>query len=73
VLTNIEPVARSLRGRCSGDHRHAHLLGGKAKEAARYPQEFCEATLKGIEVWKKFKDGGQLIGSAQQEIDMPDT
>ena len=50
ILTNIEPVAKSLTGRYCGDHRHVHLVGGKARGAAAYTQRFCETILNGSEL-----------------------
>lgn len=55
--TNIEPVAKSLKGRCSGYHRHAHLVCGKAHAAAAYSQNFRTAILKGNCIWKHDRQG----------------
>ena len=33
ILTNSPEIARRVARRCSGDHRHVHLIGGKAKRA----------------------------------------
>ena len=36
VLTNMPSIAASINRRCVGDHRHVHLVSGKAKAAAKY-------------------------------------
>lgn len=48
VLTNLPSIAAAISKRCSGDHRHVHLVSGKAKAAARYTEEFCRAIVSGI-------------------------
>ena len=37
-----------MRRRCSGDHEHDHLLGGKAAAAAIYPPGLCKAIVRGL-------------------------
>ena len=37
-MTNAEYIAHELNRRCDGSHEHQPLLGGRAKEAARYPE-----------------------------------
>ena len=55
LLTNIEPVAWMMCKRCSGDHRHVNLVGGRASGAAAYPQGFCADMLTAINIWTKAK------------------
>ena len=50
ILTNMPSIASGLHQRCSGDHRHVHLLSGKAKAAAKYTDQFCGAIVQGIQV-----------------------
>ena len=40
VLTNMPSIASALDRRCSNDHRHVHLLSGKAK-AAIHNRKIC--------------------------------
>ncbi len=47
-LTNALHVARQLMTKCDGQHSHQHLIGGRAAAVARYPQELCEAIVRGI-------------------------
>ena len=41
-LTNCACIAACLSRRCSMDHQHVTLLGGKAKAAAIYPDKLCD-------------------------------
>ena len=34
--------------RCNMTHQHQPLVGGRAKEAAKYPEELCEAICRGL-------------------------
>ena len=47
-ITNSPHIAQELRRRCSGDHEHDHLLGGKAAAAAIYPPGLCKAIVRGL-------------------------
>ena len=71
VLTNIRPVAENLTGRCCGGHRHVHLVGGRARGAAAYPQRFCENVLKSIDVWVKQKRGGRADRHGGSGVRLP--
>lgn len=47
-LTNDKHIAEQLQRRCSGDHDHEPLIGGKAVLAAEYPPELCRCIVKGL-------------------------
>ena len=47
-MTNSSKLANHLNKQCSRNHRHVHVVTGKAKNAAIYPDELCETTCKGI-------------------------
>ena len=51
ILTNMPSIASSLNRRCTGDHRHVHLMSGRAKAAAAYTEAFCDSIIDGIEVY----------------------
>lgn len=51
VLTNVKGLEEFLAKRCGGGHRHIHLLDGRAKGAAKYPELLCKAFLTGIAEW----------------------
>ena len=47
-VTNSKKIALQLQRRCSRDHTHVNLMGGKAVKAAEYPKELCKANRSGI-------------------------
>ncbi len=59
-VTNSREIAEELQRRCTGGHVHVHLMGGRAKEAAVYPRELCEAVVKGFRNHMKKKYGKRV-------------
>ena len=55
-MTNARAIAESLGEHCHGDHRHIHLLNGRAKRAEVYPDELCTRILEGL-VEQLWRDG----------------
>ena len=51
VLTNLPSIATALSRKCTGDHRHVHLMSGKAKAAAQYTEDFCSAIIDGVQTY----------------------
>ena len=47
-MTNSDHIARWVRAKCTGDHRHVQLVGGRAKACEVYPRKLCEAMLRGL-------------------------
>ena len=47
-MTNSWWLAQELCRRCDGGHAHVQLLGGRAAETAKYPQELCRAICRGL-------------------------
>ena len=47
ATTSLQMVNR-LSKRCSGTHKHQHLLGGRAADAAFYPLDLISEILRGI-------------------------
>ena len=47
-MTNSECVAEELNLQCDGSHEHQPLTQGRAKKAAEYPEELCEAIVRGV-------------------------
>ena len=70
LLTNSEEIVQATHHRCIGGHRHIHLVSGRAKAAARYPDQLCRAMIKGFEFWKMGRHGGHL-GSMVMEFARP--
>ena len=52
-LTSSVEVARRVERKCTGDHRHVHLIAGKAKRAQLYPRAFSRAVCEGIAAEKR--------------------
>ena len=54
--------------RCSNDHRHVHLVGGRAAKAAEYPPDLVDAFLDALQietaakVYNLLKDDGKGVG-----------
>ena len=36
---------------CPSGHRHVHSVGGRPKDAARYPQKFCDKLASAVGLW----------------------
>ena len=54
VLTNHPSLAEVPQEKCTGDHRHAQLIGkGACSRAACYPRGLCNAVVKGIHIVKR--------------------
>ena len=47
-LTNSAELAKRLNQVCEGNHRHVHLINGRARQAQVYPPKLVKAILKGI-------------------------
>ena len=47
-ITNSWHIARELQRRCTGDHQHEVLMGGKAVLAQVYPEGLCKAIVRGL-------------------------
>ena len=60
-MSTAPEVLRALGLRCRGDHKHVHLLQGRAAAAAVYPRRLCRAILRGIEAQRR-REGQTPIG-----------
>ena len=54
IMGNSWCIMDELNKQCSKDHKHVHLVEGKAKQAAIYPPELCEAICKGLQSQKAY-------------------
>ena len=45
IMTNMSCAPLFLEKKCCGGHRHVALMSGKAKAAARYTDDFCQAMI----------------------------
>ena len=58
ILSSSGEVLKRIRRPCTKDHRHVHLIGGKAKAAQVYPRGFCRAICEGVAAQKKIDQLG---------------
>ena len=63
VVVNSESLAKELQRRCPTDHQHDHLMGGKAVKAAQYPQQLCDAIVRGVKAHLRLKASNQATSS----------
>ena len=68
-LTNSKMMADQLMRRCSKDHTHHPLVGGRCKDAAMYPHGLVRAILKGIAL--QAEEDSQAKTSRDQILAMP--
>ena len=59
-LTSSTCIAQELEKKCTDDHKHAHLISGKAAAAQVYPTALCEAILNGVIKQKRADDLGRI-------------
>ena len=52
-MTSSRFIAEELGMRCTGDHSHVHLEGGRASAAQVYPAQLCETIVQGVVKQKK--------------------
>ena len=71
LLTNVGPIAEIMAKTCLGGHRHVHLISGRAKAAAIYPQALCRQMIRGYQIWENCRVQA-LNGCMVQTEDMCD-
>ena len=59
-MTSLRPLAEALSCRCSGEHLHATLIGGTAKETERYPPRLVATILKVLVSHLRSKHGVEV-------------
>ena len=69
ILTNMPSIATALDRRCSGDHRHVHLVSGRAKGASKYSEEFCASIVDGIQTYLAYMGLAALYGAFEIPAD----
>ena len=72
-LTRGNKLADALRRRCPKDHKHIHLMSGRAANAAIYTDELVEAICSGIieqkkEDWSSKVRTGKLNGMQLRSV-----
>jgi len=66
-LSSAPAVLAELDRRCSGDHVHQPLVGGRAAATAVYPPELCRAILLVIDK-QRLREGRGLPGPALRAV-----
>ena len=62
-LSNSSEIVNALTRRCSGDHSHANLFGGRACQAQVYPPALCRAIVDGLKA--QIAKDTHLMGMSQ--------
>ena len=57
-MTNSKILAEILEGQCDGEHRHVHLINGRARQAQIYPPRLVKAILAGVK--KELEERGEV-------------
>ena len=57
-------LLRELDKKCTGDHAHVPLVGGRAAGAQVYPQALCEAICRGVAAEKR-RDGETSVSTGK--------
>ena len=60
-MSSSRYIIQELDRKCTGDHDHVPLVGGRAAGAAIYPQALCEAICRGTAKQKKMGQKDNLI------------
>ena len=53
ILTDSDEVAKRVARKCTKDHRHVNLIGGRAKRAQLYPRAFSRAFCECVAAQKR--------------------
>ena len=70
IVTNVPELRDILCRRCPGGHRHVHLMNGRAKDAAVYPEQLCRTVTRGVRLWQgRLREG---LGYEVFSFDRPD-
>ena len=67
-LTSSQSMAECLDRRCDRSHKHQHLAGGRAAEAAFYPLPLIRAILKGMRRTSDFEKRKLSAATERAEI-----
>ena len=59
LATNAPQLAHMLSRTCSGQHRHIHLIGGRASVAEIYPPKLCKAIIEGLV--SQMEEDGKIV------------
>ena len=60
LMSNSWCVLHELSTRCDHSHEHQELMGGRASNAAEYPDVLCRAICRGLANQKKYDASGRV-------------
>ena len=60
-MTNSPFMVDALDARCDKSHKHQHLVGGRAADAAFYPPKLLRAILRGMAMTRDASNGVRLL------------
>ena len=60
-MTNSPFMIDALDARCDKSHKHQHLVGGRAADAAFYPPKLLRAILRGMAMTRDASNGVRLL------------
>ena len=63
LITNMSMASVTLARRCSGQHRHVHLVNGRAAAAEVYPRELCQAMVETLHLELKMQEHFEKINA----------
>ena len=68
--TNSWCIARELGRKCMGGHAHGHLMEGRAKAAAVYPDALCAAICRGLRIQLEHDRSGMVESGALHAVEV---
>ena len=64
-MTSSHCILKQLDRKCTEDHVHVPLMGGRAAGAAIYPQMLCEAVCRGIAEQKRYDQKHAVVSTGR--------
>ena len=65
-MSSSRYIIQELDRKCTGDHDHVPLVGGRAAGATIYPQALCEAICRGTSKQKKMDHRDNMIVNTRE-------
>ena len=70
IMSSSAEIIKRICKTCNGNHRHVHLVLGRAKAAQVYSRLFCSKLCEGIAAQKKLDDLGMMSGPVMSMEEM---
>ena len=68
LATNSQTVADMVVRRCTGGHRHVHLMAGRARAASAYPVALCDKFIDAALTLRKYQREVQLFAVGAKSL-----